>query len=190
MTHWGIIMKRLLSLAVPTLLLVVSGLVYAAGPSHTAFLEGKIAFEKDPDRDGAFRFTKKGVDLGNYDRIAIAPIARFNPLPNDNPSASRMNLCWVTCSIRFLTRVVMRISSAWSAGKELFIAESSRSGGLTVVAVRCCSLLRAARNTEQNPILEAVRCRYLTASDNVAPSVGVIGTRVEFAFCRSRAGCT
>ena len=67
-------MNKLISLSIASLLIVFPGLILAAAPSHTAFIEGKIAFEADPDRKGAYRYIKKGVDLGDYDRVAIAPI--------------------------------------------------------------------------------------------------------------------
>ena len=67
-------MKKILSPLIVLLFAITPGLLFAASPSHTAFIEGKVAFEADPDREGAYRYIKKGVDLKNYARIAIAPI--------------------------------------------------------------------------------------------------------------------
>lgn len=40
----------------------------------SAFIEGEIALTPDPDRRGAYRYLKDGLDLGQYNRVLIMPI--------------------------------------------------------------------------------------------------------------------
>jgi len=43
-------------------------------PSTTGFIEGKVTLYQDPDKAGAYRYEKPGLDLKNYDRIAFEPV--------------------------------------------------------------------------------------------------------------------
>ncbi len=42
--------------------------------STSAFIEGKVALNPDPDRHGAYSYHKAGLDLGRYNRIVILPV--------------------------------------------------------------------------------------------------------------------
>ena len=67
-------MKYLLSVLLTVSLFSTPVLLIAGAPSHSAFLEGDIVFEKDPDRRNVYRYIKEGLNLGDYDQVAIAPI--------------------------------------------------------------------------------------------------------------------
>jgi len=56
-----------------TTILFFAGQCFAAG-AHSGFLEDYSGLKADPDRKGAMRYVKQGVDLGKYNKIAIAPI--------------------------------------------------------------------------------------------------------------------
>lgn len=61
------------------LLSLTSALVLnpAWGDSHmatNAFIEGEVALTPDPDRKGAYRYLKEGLDLSQYKRIIIMPV--------------------------------------------------------------------------------------------------------------------
>jgi hypothetical protein len=49
-------------------------LLIAGSPSQSGFFENDIAFEKHPDRRNAFRYIKKDLNLGDYNKVAIAPV--------------------------------------------------------------------------------------------------------------------
>jgi hypothetical protein len=57
-----------------TTLLLSPGLLFAGAPSTSGFFEQSIDFEKHPDRRNTYRYIKKDLDLGNYDKVAIAPV--------------------------------------------------------------------------------------------------------------------
>ncbi|MCW8964514.1 MAG: DUF3313 domain-containing protein [Gammaproteobacteria bacterium] len=56
------------------LLGLAPGLLLAGAPSHTAFLDGDIAFEADPENRYGYRYIKKDAGKGGYRQIEIAPI--------------------------------------------------------------------------------------------------------------------
>lgn len=43
-------------------------------PTTTDFIEGDVVLQKDPDKAGAYRYEKPGLDLKNYDRILLQPV--------------------------------------------------------------------------------------------------------------------
>ena len=43
-------------------------------PSTTDFIEGEVVLQKDPDKAGAYRYEKPGLDLKNYDRLIFEPV--------------------------------------------------------------------------------------------------------------------
>ncbi len=45
-----------------------------AGSDYSGFLEDYSGLQSDPDRKGAMRYVKEGVDLGKYTKIAMSPI--------------------------------------------------------------------------------------------------------------------
>jgi hypothetical protein len=67
-------MKYLLSVLLTVSLFGTPVLLIAGAPSQSGFFEGDIAFEKHPDRRNAFRYIKKDLNLGDYNKVAIAPV--------------------------------------------------------------------------------------------------------------------
>jgi len=43
-------------------------------PSTTGFIEGKVTLYQDPDKAGAYRYEKPGLELKNYNRVAFEPM--------------------------------------------------------------------------------------------------------------------
>jgi len=64
---------KLLSVLAAALMIAPSPLL-AGTPTNNAFFEDNIAFEKDPGRRNVYRYIKKDLNLGDYDRVAIAPV--------------------------------------------------------------------------------------------------------------------
>jgi len=59
------------------LLLVLPNVVLAADHIKTVFIEGDVKFEAHPDRKGAYIYIKPGINLAQFDRIAINAIEVF-----------------------------------------------------------------------------------------------------------------
>jgi len=55
------------------IIMFFTGHAFAAG-ANSGFLEDYSGLKADPDRQGAMRYVKQGVDLKKYNKIAIAPI--------------------------------------------------------------------------------------------------------------------
>ena len=66
--------KYLLNVLIAVGLLGTPVLLIAGAPSQSGFFENDIAFEKHPDRRNAFRYLKKDLNLGDYNKVAIAPV--------------------------------------------------------------------------------------------------------------------
>jgi len=43
-------------------------------PTPSAFIEGEVVLQKYPDKAGAYRYEKPGIDLKNYSRVIIEPV--------------------------------------------------------------------------------------------------------------------
>ena len=53
---------------------LAASIAWAAGPSYSGFLDDYSGLEPDPDRAGAMRYVKAGVDLSKYTKLAITPV--------------------------------------------------------------------------------------------------------------------